>query len=445
MKSECLDCRVKMDRPEMKRESELTASDFVRSPVWVGVHNFDVDQPWYEEADEETVRPWFGKIPFNEGRGTAIIAAQFKLADGSIFAGYCHTVTANWDDPEIAVGETGGSQKRALSWSKMHGGNPSSVILLQSPVMFAENCSFDFQLRIGQLRERQIEDFFSVLKRKPNDVFPIKFSGQVGIASGIISGTIEGFFSFPLWSAEFEVSTGESYLSSSRGAVTSKPKHSDVVKVANCEGDFPEEVRNQKQPDSAISSNAVERTELKLEDFQKAPIWVRTQAINEAKPFPPQYRFKPWTGVLPGDSSVEYLILPAVFCLSDGSEFTGYARAVPENWVDVRASATRISATYVIPGTTPRERFGGSILAIIGEHHPCLFVRDKGFRFWCGPKSEVEEVRQSFYEALERAPDQVFPIQFHCRQGLATGIISGEILGFYAMQWNNGNPPKIVR
>ena len=433
-----------MFRPEMKRECDLAVADFVRCPVWIGVHNFDVDQPWYEEADEETVRPWTGKIPFNERRGSAIITAQFKLADGSVYAGYCHAVPANWDAPEITAGRNRGNQQRALSWSEMHGGNPSSLILLQNPVLFVADRSFDFQLRTRELRERQVQDFFALLQKKPSDVFPIQFNGTDGLASGIISSTIEGFFSFPLWSAEYEINTGESYLNNSCGDGTLQPKNTGAAGVASGEDKFLEPTKHQGH-DDVIPACAAEREELKFEDFQSASVWMRTQVVNQAKPFPPQFRFKPWTGTLPGDSTAEYLILPAIFCLKDGSKFSGFARAVPQNWADTRASATRISATNVIQGITPRERFGGSMLAIMFEHHPCLFVGDKGFRFWCSPRVDSEEMCQSFYGALKRAPDQVFPIKFNCTPGLATGIISGEILGFYEMQWTNGKPPKIVK
>lgn len=47
-----------MSKPELKQIGALSLSDFLRHPVWVGVHTRDTDEPWYDETDEETYRPW---------------------------------------------------------------------------------------------------------------------------------------------------------------------------------------------------------------------------------------------------------------------------------------------------------------------------------------------------------------------------------------------------
>src|SRR5689334_3630758 len=58
--------------PEMKQDYDLTPEDFLRYPVWIGVHNYDYGQPWYEKADEQTFRPWTEPLPFAEKRGTPL-------------------------------------------------------------------------------------------------------------------------------------------------------------------------------------------------------------------------------------------------------------------------------------------------------------------------------------------------------------------------------------
>jgi hypothetical protein len=74
-----------MAPPELKQEYALSLADFSRQPVWVGVHNFDSDEPWYEQSDEETFRPWTGPLPFAETRGFVLAAATFELADGTVW------------------------------------------------------------------------------------------------------------------------------------------------------------------------------------------------------------------------------------------------------------------------------------------------------------------------------------------------------------------------
>jgi len=58
-----------MSKPRMRQEYDLTPADFNRCPVWVSVHNHDSDEPWYDQADENTFRPWTGALPFAEPRG----------------------------------------------------------------------------------------------------------------------------------------------------------------------------------------------------------------------------------------------------------------------------------------------------------------------------------------------------------------------------------------
>src|SRR5580704_15485720 len=91
--------RSESTMPEMKKDSDLSPEDFVRHPVWVGVHGFDSDEPWYENSDEETFRPWLGPLPFNETRGVALIVATMELADGSLSSGFCRAVRDDWDSP----------------------------------------------------------------------------------------------------------------------------------------------------------------------------------------------------------------------------------------------------------------------------------------------------------------------------------------------------------
>ena len=63
-------------RPELKQFSDLTPSDFERHPIWVDCHVVDYDEPWYDDTDEETYRPWAGPLPVEIG-SSVLVRADF--------------------------------------------------------------------------------------------------------------------------------------------------------------------------------------------------------------------------------------------------------------------------------------------------------------------------------------------------------------------------------
>jgi hypothetical protein len=65
----------------------LTADDFERLPIWLHCHVVDYDEPWYEETDEETFRPWTGPLPVAP-ESHFLVRADFTAADGSRFVGF---------------------------------------------------------------------------------------------------------------------------------------------------------------------------------------------------------------------------------------------------------------------------------------------------------------------------------------------------------------------
>ena len=85
-------------------------------------------------------------------------------------------------------------------------------------------------------------------------------------------------------------------------------------------------------------------------------------------------------------------------------------------------------------------RYGGSPLAIIGEQRPSVFIKGQRFPFWFGGKDDPDELRRQFYKALRKQPEDIFPIRFEGAPGLATGIVSGEMNGFYLLSWPGGKP-----
>lgn len=430
--------------PEMKQECDLTPADFRRQPVWVGVHNYDSDEPWYEHSDEETYRPWAGPLPFAEKRGVALVAAAFVLADGSVYPGYCRAVSDDWDVPQAPMTVRGVTREKPLSWSAMHGGGPLSVLLLQGPTVFVNGRPSDFQLRIPKLRKTSVQSFYTAIGKTPGEVFPLRFAADSRLASGIISGKLDGFYDFPLWRKDYEIDTGESFLRQDAGSAldlesivpADAPGQSSLATAAN---------ERETSSHKAVQLEAEERLALSLEDIRRHPVWVRVQFLDETKPILTRYKFRPWTSSLPVDAEKEYARIPATFLLRNGTEYPGYMRAVPENWMDGVPPPTTISGGGVFHGSSPRVRFGGSPLAIVGEQLPCMFVDGQKFWFWCRPRDNSYQLRRRFYAAIGKEPGEIFPITFQGAPGFSTGILSGEIGGFYETRWGTRKAPRIVR
>jgi hypothetical protein len=151
-------------RPKLKQFGDLEASDFERHPIWVSSHSVDYDEPWYDDEgiDEETFRPWRGKVPVSPEDGMFLVRASFEIRDGTRYHGFLTPSAA--DDlgdlqPTILIG-------------------PRHVGLWQ-----------------GQVPGRAIHRraFYTALGKTAEQLFPVRFSADPGLASGVVSGQAEGF------------------------------------------------------------------------------------------------------------------------------------------------------------------------------------------------------------------------------------------------------------
>ena len=155
-----------MDKPALKQFGELTLNDFERHPVWVSCHVIDNDEPWYEETDEETFRPWIGSLPVDPAETMFLVRAEFQTANGRRLEGF---LTPGEDEnlgqiqPQVFIGS-----RRFGFWGGMRG------------VPAAERVSF-----------------YEALEARSEDVFPISFSASSGLASGVITGSLGGFYRRP--------------------------------------------------------------------------------------------------------------------------------------------------------------------------------------------------------------------------------------------------------
>ena len=204
-----------MDAPLLKDQSSLLRADFGRYPVWVRVQDYDREQPWYRNSTEQTYRPWEGSLPLQPRSQfhLVLVAASFRLSNGDSHRGYLNPATTEWDVPLPPRKTKDESCTTSNQWSARRGGSPLSILAIHRPVIFIGEGAYDFKLR-GDLdrRKRHILDVYAAIERRPEEVFPVTFSADPSLFSGIVSGHIDGFYSFPL-DRPFEIDRGENYLS----------------------------------------------------------------------------------------------------------------------------------------------------------------------------------------------------------------------------------------
>ena len=153
-----------MARPELKQFGELEPEDFERHPVWIGCHNADYGKAWYESTDEETFRPWTGNLPADLSEGMLLVKASFELRDGSRYAGF---ITPSDEPNELGT---------------------------QQPQLFVGDQRFSFWGGMFGISGSSQQAFYAALNCDPKEIFPLRFVGDPKLATGVMSGQIDGFY-----------------------------------------------------------------------------------------------------------------------------------------------------------------------------------------------------------------------------------------------------------
>ena len=157
--------------PQLKQFGDLTPADFEAHPVWVNCHGLDQDEPWYEQTDEETFRPWTGPLPVNADE-MYLVSTRFRFADGSTARGFA--------TPKQADGIS----------------LPGSLGTMQPQVFAPTGERIAFWL--GMFPSRKVIDAaYRSLGKKGADIFPVQFEPVAGLTSAICGGEISGFCSIP--------------------------------------------------------------------------------------------------------------------------------------------------------------------------------------------------------------------------------------------------------
>ena len=156
-----------MARPRfLKQFGELTTDDFVQHPVWVAVHGTDEDEPWYDECDEETFKPWTGALPVSPEEGMLLVQATLTLADGTRVSGF---ITPQHEDEPVNLG-------------------------IIQPQIFSNDGRHGFWQGMFQQSPAERAAFYRSFNKTESQIFPITFVATPGLASGQVAGKIEGFY-----------------------------------------------------------------------------------------------------------------------------------------------------------------------------------------------------------------------------------------------------------
>jgi hypothetical protein len=158
-------------RPELKQFSDLTLGDFERHPVWVNCHVVDYDEPWYDDTDEETVRPWAGPVPVPPG-SSLLVRADFVAADGSRFTGFLTPSDSTWpyatNHPHLFAG-------------------PFTIGFWEGVVP-----------GVAKFRAR----LYDVTGKSAEELFPFRATTSPGLLEPAVEDLVEGFYSIERFGAE---------------------------------------------------------------------------------------------------------------------------------------------------------------------------------------------------------------------------------------------------
>jgi hypothetical protein len=143
-----------------KQVYELTVEDFDQHPVW----EFALDEEGEEGQDEATVRPIQLTGPVNPADGMVVVKARFTLADGTLMAGYL--------TPPIP-----------------HSGDLSSI----QPQIITQRGQVSFWCGAFKPTSDQLAQNYGRLGRTAHQIFPLRFTSEIKIIGGPVTGILNGF------------------------------------------------------------------------------------------------------------------------------------------------------------------------------------------------------------------------------------------------------------
>jgi hypothetical protein len=165
-----------MEKPKLKQFGDLSREDFEQHPVWIGCHTVDYDQPWYDDTDEETFRPWAADLPVDGSEAMLLVRSTVELRDGSTHLGF---VT-----PAPTPGDLGTQQPH---------------------IFVGSDRAFGFWGGIIGVPVEERQALYTMLGKHPDAVFPLRFTGDPALATGEIVGEVLGFYKYSIGNSRVEI------------------------------------------------------------------------------------------------------------------------------------------------------------------------------------------------------------------------------------------------
>lgn len=123
---------------------------------------------------------------------TIRIGATFVLRDGSEYPGFVTPVPENWADVVPPPTIIGNASIQLQSLKKRFGESPLAIIAAQRPEILVRGQKFAFWAQFKDCDDLRLR-LYEALGKRPEDIFPIRFEGARGLATGIASGELNGF------------------------------------------------------------------------------------------------------------------------------------------------------------------------------------------------------------------------------------------------------------
>jgi hypothetical protein len=149
--------------PELKQFADLAEDNFARHPVWISCHVEDYDEPWYDQTDEETFRPWTGPLPVSASLGMCLVRAVARFQDGTQHAGF---LSLAFEEEDLGM-----MQPHVFLAGEKHGfwGGAPGI-----PVGWRQK-------------------FYEAAGKEPEEIFPMQFQAEAGLAEGVAACQVNGF------------------------------------------------------------------------------------------------------------------------------------------------------------------------------------------------------------------------------------------------------------
>lgn len=160
-----------MSRPEIKQFIDLRTEDFDRHPIWIGCYTADYDEPWYDDIDQESFRPWLGETPVSSDDGIFLIRATLELADGSNYPGF---VTPAEGPEQKSIGLRLGLGR--LFGNSAADQSASLISEMQPHIFVGQSPPFGFWGGMFGVSAESRRGLYDAVGKGTAKIFPIKFS-----------------------------------------------------------------------------------------------------------------------------------------------------------------------------------------------------------------------------------------------------------------------------